>query len=391
MQDESPDQPALGDTPRMTTMTSQAGPDLGYNPGLPEPVRDEGSDVHRRSDSKQQQVSQIEPDPPVSQQRTADSVPVEERPPEPAVNPWDLPNPPTISSERGGSETVQRRLRVPSADDEQATTHPNDGLNAFGETDGADERTRRHDEVIAGMVHEIEVEPRSWSQGSTEIRTPGTSERPLHVRNSSSRDDRTPLPSQRTSPSSLLHSPPVLHVSNNRTTANDDSPRPDSAVLPAYRNSQASSFRSSVSSEAARRDSAMSPLDNPGSSTQGVSVGGLVHQRSSYSSIAEDQPVMSAGWSSSRPPYRQVMDQPGLIPIEHAEEQPGLMLVPGGQASGKGHPPMREPNCSITIDSSFQQLRGFCDGAKNIIRGGAGVRKVRQLVCSPTQYPAIGP
>lgn len=382
VQDSSSAEPAAVDTPRMTTMTSQAGPDLGYNPGLPHPVLEIRFGPDRGSNANQEpQTPRAVPESPAPQPRTAETIPIEERPAEPAINPWDLPIRPIVSPETGESVTVRRRPRVSSTDDEQAVSQPGKGSNAFGETDGADERTTIYDEGIAGITREIKVGQQSLPEGSTETATPSTPERPSHVRNLSSRDDRTLLPSHTMSPSSPLHPPPALHVANNQTAANHDSPRPGPIVPPTHRNSQGSSFQSSISSEAARRDSLMSSADNPVSPVQAASVGGLVPQRNSQSSIPEDQPVMSAGWSSPRPASYQVMDQPGLIPIERTEEQPGLMLVPGDQSRNR-HPPIvtREPNCNITIDSSFDQLKGFCDSAKDIIRGGAGVRKVRKLV-----------
>jgi hypothetical protein len=69
-----------------------------------------------------------------------------------------------------------------------------------------------------------------------------------------------------------------------------------------------------------------------------------------------------------------------------AQEQPGLepVLLGDGSRPGAGGRSaavvLREADCTITLDSSFYQLKGFCDGAKDIIRGGLGVKKVRKTV-----------
>lgn len=40
----------------------------------------------------------------------------------------------------------------------------------------------------------------------------------------------------------------------------------------------------------------------------------------------------------------------------------------------------RPKDCSIGLSSSFYLYKGFCDGAKEVIRGGAGIKKVKKPV-----------
>lgn len=379
-------QQIVADTPRLTTMTAQAGPDLGYDARLPGPARGQQAG----SDSNQQvPTPQAEPEPLVPQQRTADSVPPEEIPPEPRLNPWDPAARPPVPSDTSVLEGVSRRPRLSSTeDDEQSKASPVTTSNAFGETDGSGP-ARRLGDGVAVMMREVELEQQSWSQGTVEIRAEERPERPAHVRNGSSRDDRALLPGSLSPP---MPSPPTMIGSTGRGPASYGAPlglittpAPEAAIRPSYRNSQASSGGDSIQSslfEVGVRDSLVNPVTDPRTSVHGPVEGGPVNARNSYASIPEDQPVMSAGWSSSsRPTASQVMEQPGLIPIEHTDEQPGLMPVIGSDSS-TGHAPivMREPHCSITVDSSFYQLKGFCDGAKDIIRGGVGVKKVRKGV-----------
>jgi hypothetical protein len=39
-----------------------------------------------------------------------------------------------------------------------------------------------------------------------------------------------------------------------------------------------------------------------------------------------------------------------------------------------------EPDCSIGLGSSFYLYKGFCEGAKDVLRGGIGVKKTKKPV-----------
>jgi hypothetical protein len=191
--------------------------------------------------------------------------------------------------------------------------------------------------------------------------------------------------------------------------------RPVNMLMTAHRYSQASSTNSGRSSvfDQGARESMASPVTDPRVSVQEDFATSPLRAKDSYhESIPEDQPVMSAGWSptarsppamhsspTSQPSQTTVHvllgDQSGLIVAQKVDqkedEQPGLEPVVLGDGSAPGPPNggpsspvvLREPNCAITVDSSFYQLKGFCDGAKDIIRGGVGVKKIKKAVSSP--------
>jgi hypothetical protein len=48
------------------------------------------------------------------------------------------------------------------------------------------------------------------------------------------------------------------------------------------------------------------------------------------------------------------------------------------------HPPNPfAVDCKLNPQSSFYTHKGFCDGAKEILNGGAGVKKTVKAVCLP--------
>lgn len=61
----------------------------------------------------------------------------------------------------------------------------------------------------------------------------------------------------------------------------------------------------------------------------------------------------------------------GLIPVEEdAVASASPLLDPEAQLGG----------CSINLDSSFYQFKGFCEGAMEITRGGLGIRHIKKQV-----------
>jgi hypothetical protein len=75
-------------------------------------------------------------------------------------------------------------------------------------------------------------------------------------------------------------------------------------------------------------------------------------------------PATSPVTSPVASPFPRV-DDPGLIPVE--SEHP------------EGHQmPARQPDCSIGPNSSFYQMKGFCKGAEEALRGDLGFKKVRR-------------
>ncbi|KAB5536004.1 hypothetical protein GE09DRAFT_971710 [Coniochaeta sp. 2T2.1] len=326
-EEETPDPHAVPEplrVPSTTTaslMAAQAGPDLGYDPD--DATRgDQRTASPRDADSRQGSHGHAPPEqesPVIPRQLYAESIRTEDIPPEPLINPWQPTVKPTFSVQVEALDPrppPDRRRRVSSEDSGRPFTPPFIVSNAFGEPNGTPPRPRRLDEGVEVLIHEE-------SARQATLREPRLSAQPIKL------------------------------------------------VPSSHRHSQASSTNSGRSSvfDPGARDSMVSPVTD-----HRVSVADEYNlspvRTDSYASIPEDRP--------------QAGDQPGLIVAQKAEDQPGLepVLVGDGSAPGSGGPQppiiLREPNCNLTVDSSFYQLKGFCDGAKDIIRGGVGVKKVRK-------------
>lgn len=421
IEEESPDpQPAkgsVGGTPTTASlMAAQAGPDEGYEVTHREPVHDQRAASPRDVDIRQER-GPPEPESPVIPHRLyAESVRVEDIPAQPLINPWQPTVQPIVTVDVNHTDPMpppDRRRRVSSVDSGRPYTPPFVVSNAFGEPNGSQSRPRRLDEGVAALMREELTREANVAGQNT-----GTAEK-LPNSNGSSRPterDTWPLPSQQ----GVIPSPPLPSIrllDQEMYGVMAGATKPMKHVLSPHGHSQASSTTSGRSSlfDPGARDSMVSPdTDNRLSIPDDYNLSPV--RTDSYTSIPEDGPVMSPGWSSTTreplplragpsppaeadihpllrsqpdappPPRERPGDQPGLIVAQNAEEQPGLEPVLSGDGSAPrsgGGPPsvaLREPNCTITVDSSFYQLKGFCDGAKDIIRGGVGVKKVRKGV-----------
>ncbi|KAK1759472.1 hypothetical protein QBC47DRAFT_437273 [Echria macrotheca] len=118
------------------------------------------------------------------------------------------------------------------------------------------------------------------------------------------------------------------------------------------------------------------------------------HTRNSVISPVTEEPYASPITPHSRPesfnhqwPVGARIQQPGLelappfhlddglIPVPPAyEERDGQGIETVSSSSAQGV----DKSCTITPDSSFHRLKGFCDGATEVLRGNLGVKKMRQ-------------
>lgn len=424
IEEESPDteppQSVRGITSNPTTpMGAQAGPDLGYD----EPVRERTSS-RQDVDTPQQQRSPQAPESPVIPPLYAATVRPEDIPLEPLVNPWDPKNQAvvTVRAVPGDlSHPPDRRRRVSSEDSARSYTPPFIVSNAFGELHGAQPRRRRLDDGVVALMQEEIRRDAVFAEGSS------AESRSEHLSNDN--HGTSPLPSQRRalplSPTSSAamrgdispsqrqpraHTPPysasTIIPDDTRETIShangaviSSAVRPTQRVLSSHRHSQDSSTsRQSSLFDPNARDIMISPVtDHRESVHEDYHLS--LPRTDSYATVPEENlAVRPAPASPSAQTDMhslltvQLRDQPGLEPAPILEEQAGLEPVGDGSAPTKiGYPsvPPREPNCTITVDSSFDRLRGFCGGAKDIIRGGVGVKKVRKGVSMLPITPLI--
>lgn len=320
-----------------STLASRAGSVVSFSDGRPASAQHERGEVPQDDEGQEVPSNIDEPQLPTPQLRSADSAKPEEIPPEPPDNPWELvrrPAPlPETDDEGDGAEkkVVERRRRVSSSVDSLEAVSPVALLPVASRSDLQRPQSLTLDEIVDGA------------------------ESPYLTA-----ADRTPSVSGRAMPLMSEHQIPP-------------------AALGVQRHSQASSASSahpSVFDAGGVRDSAASFAHSP------PSLGPRP-----FPSVPEDQPDMCSAWPLPEPQmdlpssFRVPVDQPGLEPV-HLSGEEGLIPVLG-EASGSGTTSLTRPkesDCTINIDSSFYQYMGFCDGAKDVIRGGAGVKRIRKPV-----------
>ncbi|KAK1594334.1 SH3 domain-containing protein [Colletotrichum navitas] len=159
----------------------------------------------------------------------------------------------------------------------------------------------------------------------------------------------------------------------------DQSVQPDSAPL-LYRYSQASSVYSQASRQRSQESFHSSVFD--GRRNDGSNSPAMTEHRISSSSG-------HGGKLSSIPPRGPVMP-PNFLPGIHdgIERVPLLMndgegLIPVESESSNATKPLamvssRPKDCRIGLSSSFYLYKGFCEGAKEVTRGGLGIKKIKK-------------
>ncbi|MBE3110829.1 MAG: hypothetical protein IMZ46_10020 [Acidobacteria bacterium] len=124
-----------------------------------------------------------------------------------------------------------------------------------------------------------------------------------------------------------------------------------------------------------------------GASSSGENRGSLVSAiESSVGSIGS--PVFSQGPAPGTPASRDSTsprDSAGLQAVAECEAE-GLIAVETEEEKVKTPLPPRDT--SITMDSSFYVLKGFCEGAKEVMGGELGVKKVKKPTFSGSQLTA---
>jgi hypothetical protein len=325
----------------------------------------------------------------------------EEIPPEPPLNPWQLqrkniPQPPlqedadeAVSERRESLAQASRENSVKS--DSRPEIPPMSQL-----------RPGRLDAGVDRMMKEVENAVQTLAVDSTPPSSNG-----LLV------------------PSKNLDATSRAAVDGHRQGSIAESP-----VIPPQRWSRASSagsYQHSVSSGQAARDSLVSPattdnrystFSNPGEVSPIVGRENSVKKPQSPAGVAANfapwgQPGDSNMMNNPTPQQdSQAIDNVGQVtvtggyiqrPLQAPQEQPGLELADAqSQPLMPSQPvdhglipvdpdrtletiPERAPrvaDLSILPTSSFNQLKGFCDGAQQVIRGGMGIKRVRQPLVS---------
>lgn len=137
-------------------------------------------------------------------------------------------------------------------------------------------------------------------------------------------------------------------------------------------------------SHASRRysgDSYRSSVHGATSSAGENRISGMSGHESSLGS-----PVFSQGPPPGTPASRDSTSPRDSAGLQAVAENEGEGLIPVNSEEAKRPPPPRDT--SITLDSSFYLLKGFCEGAKEVMAGELGVKKVKKPTFTGSQLTA---
>ena len=363
----------------------QGGPELGLD----------GDQLPERNSHETPNDRPSEPELLAAQLRSADSVRPEEIPPEPPDNPWQLDQRIGVRLDDDADEAkaddndddddadAERRRRVSFGADSLEAGSPVALLPVASRSDLQRPQSLTLDEIVGdgaeranhsgpqnSTASPIELHGGNYGQSSSHPAAPvselGDAQSPYMTGQSPSITGMSPYMTGAERAPSLAAIP----------YANELPPAAQGGV---QRHSHASSTSSAHPSvfDAGGRDSAASFAHSP------PNVG--PHP---FHSVPQDEPGVSGAWPLPDPQLalpsssRVSIDQPGLEPV-HMSSEEGLIPVSGevlSSRSGLSRMKTKESDCTINIDSSFYQFKGFCDGAKEVIRGGAGVKRIRKPV-----------
>jgi len=372
-------------------MGAQSGPDLGLEGTIMPPQSDGasggGGGTPSRSDSRRSAASSLP----------------EEAPPEPEPNPWHVGVRPKVDTIPEGNEAEddrERRNRVPPLWPDSPTL-PYSPLGSVDES-------MSPGKLVDRAVRE---EEERWRRDAEEHR-PRSVLGQQHLQQQQQQQQQ-----QYRSPISPLATTPTAAAAKH--TYNVAVPRQQGAIRPAplqtygttqqqqqqqlqpaplvtapngsSRYSQASSTNESTNSSlfeffgkefdsvspatTANRASLLSTTaQSPGGKATAAAAPVRTNNNPYYSAHARSSPAAATA--------SPVGQQPGLEPV-HSPVEFDHGLIPVDTESSTTQVPLmppREADCSIGLGSSFHLLKGFCDGAKEVQRGGVGVKQTKKLV-----------
>lgn len=281
------------------------------------------------------------PEPPQTEEEEEEE-PLGTPPPPPAANPWDIAAPPIIDTEMVTPEHGQVHRRPPVSIAESDAVSP-----ASPEADMRYVLGTSPRRLDVGVMM-MEAEERRRKELATDASAPSTA-KATHP----AAANRTVQPGP--GPQQLRDAPATFSAT----------------ILPSrdHRDSQASSVMS--------RESVQSSVSPAAAGSRG-----------SMQSMPEDPDAITAAPPFPRTPTipanfpegihegieavpREYADREGLIPV--GTESPHWSASTAARTSSL--PPR---DCTLGLNSSFFQYKGFCEGAKETTRGGSGIKKVKK-------------
>ncbi|KAM0431849.1 hypothetical protein ACHAPT_005101 [Fusarium lateritium] len=310
-------------------MQTQSGPDEGLYASIPEPLKPE----------PQQAPTPIEPPP---------------RPP--SANPWDVKTPPPPREQRFPDDFSFER-RAPVAPIESPIEPISPPLSPQRARDSPTSRPRP---LYMGSDRSSQIS--NDSRLSPTGADPASYERTYSI---------FPTPRGRYSNSNSIMSTSIPEdVASDRSSAgyiaqlSSRLPPPRTHSLPKSRPESVETNQSSVF-DPSRTDGVNTPL---------------TEHRGSAVSAADSSPTLGSSELSSLPlKAPPVNNYQGFIEPPHVVRMPEIDNLPipvETEIATPEHPPNPFAiDCKLSPQSSFYTHKGFCDGAKEILNGGAGIKK----------------
>ncbi|KAM0277696.1 hypothetical protein ACHAQH_005639 [Verticillium albo-atrum] len=303
-------------------------------------------------------------------------------PPPPPDNPWEIRMPPPVdigAEDDISSEAAQRRRSVPAVD--SPVEHLSPVVSPASPEVDRDRRTsftspRRLDIGVDHMMQE-------YSERCHLTVSPDLIVRPTTDTQSASTERSSPsTATERASFSGRARSSTGTIPEEHALEDAEAPPFVGATILPSHvyhRYSQTSNHSSDHSHPSRQRSQESlhsSVFDGRRESTASPT---MTDHRASISSMQPPEDGLSRGPTipANFPPG--VHDGIEAVPVNQSEYSE---LIPVDETVTDvgvvASPPLKEQDCNIGLSSSFYLFKGFCEGAKDVMRGGIGIKKTKK-------------
>ncbi|KAK1699761.1 SH3 domain-containing protein [Colletotrichum godetiae] len=299
--------------------------------------------------------------PPEPEPRVREEVIEQQPPPPPPTNPWSIGPSPMIETgleEPMGGVNIERRRPISVS---SPISEPGSPKTVSRLSHGSDHRLDRldipNDRVLSEEDRYHQMSPQDLTRSPVSMTDRGH-----------------PLVSRGRASSTTLG---IVTEDQTQSPRNGGhSPRP-------HRHSQSSSMYSHASRQRSQESLHDSVFDG-GRRNSGAISPSMTEHRASTSSTHDGGRLSP----TSRPPIIPPNFPPGVhegierVPLITSDGE-GLIPVESESSTSQGREPpfqvsSRPKDCNIGLSSSFYLYKGFCEGAKEVTRGGLGVKKIKK-------------
>ncbi|KAF4773454.1 SH3 domain-containing protein [Colletotrichum scovillei] len=300
--------------------------------------------------------------PPEPESRVREEVIELQPPPPPPTNPWSIGASPMIETGLEGPMGEMNIERRPPVSMSSPISEPGSPKNMSRLSHGSDHRLEiPTDRVLSEEDRYHQMSPQDLTRSPVSMT-----------------DRNHPLVSRGRASSTTLGIVTEDQTQTPRNVNGGHSPRP-------HRHSQTSSMYSHASRQRSQESLHDSVFDGGGGRRNSGAISPSMTEHRASTSSAHDGGRLSP---TSRPPIIPPNFPPGVhegiekVPLVMSDGE-GLIPVESESSSSQGREAAlqvssRPKDCNIGLSSSFYLYKGFCEGAKEVTRGGLGVKKVKK-------------